>query len=102
MPTGRVKRFDSRRKFGFIVADDGGEVYVHGDRLGGEALHPGDLVEFELDPESGRRPAAQTVTVTTRAPEGTPVGQVSGPPPTWDELEDVAREERQRRRGRRR
>ena len=103
MATGRVKIFDEDRRFGFITPDEGTrDLYVHSDHVAeGAPLRPGDAVEFEVEDGDGK-PAARQVKVTGRAPEGTPVGKVSGPPPTWDELEVIAREERSRRRGRRR
>jgi cold shock protein len=44
---GRVKNWIDDRKFGFIVQDGGGDVFVHVSQLGGlENLVPGQRVEF--------------------------------------------------------
>ena len=103
MPTGRVKVFDASRKFGFLQPVEGGEeVFVHGSHVeGDEGLRAGDLVEYELA-EDGRKPEARTVRVTRQAPEDTPAGRmVAGPPPTWDQLEEIDRHTRHPRRRRR-
>ena len=47
---GTVKWFDTKRAFGFIADDKGGDVFVHITAvLGGDHLCPGDAVEFELE-----------------------------------------------------
>lgn len=48
MPSGKVKWYDADKGFGFLVRDDGGEVFVHSSALpkGVEALRPGQRVEF--------------------------------------------------------
>lgn len=50
MPTGRVKWFDTDKKFGFLTRDDGGDVFVHASALptGVEELKPGQRVEFGI------------------------------------------------------
>lgn len=55
MPTGKVKWFDTEKGFGFLVRDDGGEVFVHKDALpsGVEMLKAGVRVEFGV--AEGRR-----------------------------------------------
>ncbi len=57
---GRVKFYDVRRGFGFIVPDDGGaDVFVHHtavSRAGLPALLPGMRISFELAPSIGNRP----------------------------------------------
>ncbi|NUL82495.1 MAG: cold-shock protein [Armatimonadetes bacterium] len=50
MQTGRVKWFNDAKGFGFIVADDGQEVFVHYSAIvgaGHKSLHEGQEVEFE-------------------------------------------------------
>ncbi len=48
MPTGRVKWYDTEKGFGFLVRDDGGDVFVHKAALptGTDELKPGQRVEF--------------------------------------------------------
>jgi CspA family cold shock protein len=51
---GKVKMFNAARSFGFITGDDGKDVYVHISAVvGGGALAPGDVVEYEV--ETGER-----------------------------------------------
>ena len=48
MPTGKVKWFNAEKGFGFLVDDQGEEVFVHRDVLpeGVTDLKPGSRVEF--------------------------------------------------------
>ncbi|MBW3577337.1 MAG: cold shock domain-containing protein [Actinobacteria bacterium] len=104
MPTGRVKVFDEERNFGFVQPIEGGEdVYVHASTLEGTVLRSGDVIEYDVQ-EGDDGPQATSVRIAERAPEDNPAGRVvvGGPPPTWDELEQIEREKRQRRRQRRR
>ena len=51
MPTGTVKWFDSKKGFGFIVNDEGQDVFVHFSSIEGEgfrALKDGEIVDYEL------------------------------------------------------
>ena len=53
MPTGRVKRFDEKKGYGFIVSDENSQdIFVHysdiEDENGFRTLVPGEEVEFEL------------------------------------------------------
>ncbi len=101
MPTGRVKVFHADRNFGFVVNDEGGELYVSGDEVASGPLRPGDQIEFEVADTERRRKAATGVTVTRQAPAGNPVGRTMAPPPTWDDLEERERQRRMARRRRR-
>jgi CspA family cold shock protein len=49
--TGKVKWFDSKKGYGFIIAEDGKEIFVHYTGIakeGFKALSEGRTVEFEL------------------------------------------------------
>jgi CspA family cold shock protein len=51
MPVGKVKWFDSRKGYGFIVGDQGQDVFVHYTSIVGEgfrALKDGESVQYEL------------------------------------------------------
>ena len=53
MPVGKVKWFNDKKGFGFLVADDqdNQDVFVHYSSIVGEGfktLNPGDDVQFEL------------------------------------------------------
>jgi CspA family cold shock protein len=51
MPTGKVKWFDPKKGYGFIVGDTGTDVFVHYSSIVGEgfkALKDGEMVDYEL------------------------------------------------------
>lgn len=51
MPTGKVKWFDPKKGYGFIVGDQGQDVFVHYTSIVGEgfrALKDGETVDYEL------------------------------------------------------
>lgn len=51
MRTGKVKWFNEEKRFGFITADDGEDVFVHiTDLAVGQTLREGDKVRFDLAP----------------------------------------------------
>ncbi len=51
MPTGPVKWFDTKKGFGFIVSDEGEDVFVHFSSIEGEgfrALKDGEIVDYDI------------------------------------------------------
>jgi CspA family cold shock protein len=51
MPTGKVKWFDTKKGFGFIIGPEGQDVFVHFSRILGDgfrSLKDGETVEYEL------------------------------------------------------
>jgi len=60
---GKVKWFNSTKGFGFIIADDGTEVFVHHTAIqsqGFRTLQEGESVEFEIT-QGQKGPAAANV-----------------------------------------
>jgi CspA family cold shock protein len=51
MPTGKVKWFDPKKGYGFIIGDEGQDVFVHYTSIVGDgfrALKDGEMVSYEL------------------------------------------------------
>jgi len=51
MPTGKVKWFDTKKGYGFIIGEQGQDVFVHYTSIVGEgfrALKDGEVVEYEI------------------------------------------------------
>ena len=51
MPIGKVKWFDSKKGYGFILGEEGQDVFVHYTSIVGEgfrALKDGEVVAYEL------------------------------------------------------
>lgn len=52
MAKGKVKWFDAKKGYGFIVSDTGEDVFVHYSMIQGQgyrSLEEGEEVEFELE-----------------------------------------------------
>jgi CspA family cold shock protein len=63
MPIGRVKWFNNAKGYGFIVQDNGPEVFVHYSAIQGDGyktLVEGQQVEFEIA-QSDKGPQAANV-----------------------------------------
>ncbi|MFM1769810.1 MAG: hypothetical protein RJA22_2339 [Verrucomicrobiota bacterium] len=63
MASGKVKWFDNKRGFGFIVQEQGTDVFVHHSSIlgsGYKTLQEGELVNYELV-ESDKGPKAEKV-----------------------------------------
>ncbi|MEW6252111.1 MAG: cold shock domain-containing protein [Planctomycetota bacterium] len=72
MTDGRVKWFDTKKGYGFIVGPDGRDVFVHYSSIQGEgfrSLREGELVEYELL-ETPKGLAAGQVRVMQDQPAG--------------------------------
>ncbi len=63
MPTGRVKWFNNSKGYGFIVQEDGPELFVHYSAVQGDGyktLVEGQTVQFEVT-QSDKGPQAANV-----------------------------------------
>ena len=70
MPTGTVKWFNADKAYGFIVDENGDDVFVHANDIepgGPRALNEGDEVQFEVVDEL-RGPKATRVKVLSSRP----------------------------------
>jgi CspA family cold shock protein len=58
---GTIKWYNARKGYGFILGDDGKEVFVHRTAIPAEtALYEGDAVEFDIE-TSDRGPQARNI-----------------------------------------
>ena len=63
MPQGIVKWFNNKRGWGFIVKEDGEDIFVHYSAIKGEgfrSIAEGQRVQFDIE-ESANGPAAANV-----------------------------------------
>jgi len=63
MPQGTVKWFNNKRGWGFIVKEDGDDIFVHYSAIKGDGfktLDEGQRVQFEIE-EGDKGPAAANV-----------------------------------------
>jgi cold shock protein len=70
MAMGRVKWFDAKRRFGFLVAGDGAEIFFHETEVSeiDQPLGPGDRVTFQVE-EGPKGPVARRIFCIRRAHE---------------------------------
>ena len=71
MPTGKVKWFDPKKGYGFIIGDEGQDVFVHYTSILGEGfrvLKDGETVDYELA-ESDKGFQARNVSRPAPAPQ---------------------------------
>ncbi len=63
MPQGTVKWFNNKRGWGFIVKEDGDDIFVHYSTIKGDgfkSITEGQRVQFDIE-ESANGPAAANV-----------------------------------------
>ncbi len=63
MSTGKVKWFSNKKGYGFILSEEGQEIFVHYSAIEGEgykSLSEGDPVDFEVS-EGPKGPQAENV-----------------------------------------
>ena len=70
--TGHVKWFDRKKGFGFIIDEDGNDIFVHYSALQGrdddyKTLNENDKVEFEVV-QAEKGPQAKNVEILQKAP----------------------------------
>ncbi len=83
MATGTVIRFDTKRGYGFLTPDEGGEdVFVHQNNINMEGfrhLRVGERVSYELEVGEKGMKAVSVALLEPRAPEA-PRGDYDAPP----------------------
>ena len=77
MATGKVKWFDPKKGFGFVVNDDGKDVFIHYTSIDGDGfrcLKNGETVEYDqLDSDKGLQ--GRNVRISDIMPKSAPAGQ---------------------------
>lgn len=87
MATGTVIRFDTKRGYGFLTPDEGGEdVFVHQNNISMEGfryLRVGERVSYELEVGEKGMKAVSVALLEPRPPQA-PRDDFGGPPPRRD------------------
>jgi len=96
--TGKVKRFDDQKGFGFIEQYDGPDVFVHHTAIQGEGLKTlaeGEAVEFDVTrgPKGLRAENVRRLGQPAAAPKPPPVPEPPVPPEPSAEVEPSAEAE---------
>ncbi len=74
MPSGTVRWFSLERNYGFLINDDGGDIFVHGSAVTGgttRTLSEGQRVTFDVE-EAPRGNKAVNITTTDEMREVPP------------------------------
>jgi len=69
MPEGKIKKLIADKGFGFIQAEEGGDIFFHFSGLEGitiEELREGDLVEYVVE-QSEKGPRARSIRLVSEA-----------------------------------
>ena len=85
MPTGKVKWFDPKKGYGFIIGEQGQDVFVHYSSIEGEgfrALRDGEVVAYELVKGEKGHQARNVKRDAGEAPGQEMSGNLSSPPPS--------------------
>jgi cold shock protein len=78
MPTGKVKWFDPKKGYGFIIGEEGQDVFVHYTSISGggfRALKDGEQVDYEMVKGDKGFQARNVVRPDAPAPAPAPVAQ---------------------------